>query len=67
MGLYFSEDGTLFFDPFPFSWNFEVTNLKVAGEVIEVSKRDDVFTVKVSGEEVFHGRFEGKIPIIKFT
>ena len=67
VGLFFSEDGTLFFDPFPFGWNFEVANLKVAGEVIEVSKRDDVFTVKVSGKEVFHGRFEGKIPIIKFT
>lgn len=66
VGLYFSEDGTLFFDPFPVSWNFDVTNLKITGETIEISKNDDVFTVKVSEKEVFHGKYEGRIPIIKF-
>lgn len=67
MGLYFSEDGTLFFDPFPFDWNFKVTNLRVAGEALEVYKRNNVFTVKVSGKEVFYGEFEGRIPIVKFA
>ncbi len=66
VGLYFTDDGVLKFDPFPFKQDFSMRGLRIRDLILDVEKRGEKYEVFVNGSKFFEGYPEEGVTISKF-